>query len=257
MPELADVEGFRRLVAQHAAGRQIDDVVVHDPIIVRTHPVSSLVDGLRHRTVGAARRHGKWLIVETNGPQLLLHFGMTGALRWLIGATQAREDRVTIRVGDGSLVVRDRRNLGSVALIGPGDDPAAVTGPLGPDAQRISRGELDDALGRSRRSLKVTLLDQATVAGLGNMLTDEVLWVARLDPVRRADGLQPSERVGLHGAIRRVVGRAARAGHIPRGPTWLSGQRRAQDPRCPRCGGALQWRRVAARSSLWCPRCQR
>ena len=256
VPELPDVEHFRRLVAEHAVGRVIVDIEVRSPTVVRSVGRTTLRTQLRGCRVAAAERHGKWLVVTTDGPQLLVHFGMTGSLRWVTGDDRRRTDRVGIVVEDGCLVVDDRRNLATVALVADDGDRTAVTGPLGPDAWSITARELDDRLVGSRRGLKATLMDQAVVAGLGNTSTDEVLWRSRLDPAMRAGELDERERRALQRALRRVLSLAVAAGRIPRTRSWLTGQRAAADPVCPRCHGHLAWRRLGGRSSLWCPVCQ-
>jgi formamidopyrimidine-DNA glycosylase len=255
VPELPDVERFRRIVADRAVHKPIVEVEVRNDTILRGTSPRAVRTRLVGRAFSDANRHGKWLILAADETQLVAHFGMTGALRWTSDYSRGDADRLAIRFGDGSVIVSDPRNLGTIAVLAGADDPVAVTGPLGPDARDIGANELEQLLRTSRRSLKATLLDQATIAGLGNMLSDEVLWQSRLDPARRAD-VDRSELAALHRAMRNVLSLAIRAGHIPRGPTWLSGQRGEDDPICPRCAGALEWRRVAARSSLWCPRCQ-
>jgi formamidopyrimidine-DNA glycosylase len=255
MPELPDVEGFRRLVEAHAEGQTIDDVIVHGARSVHNATASGAAVALRGRRIGHPTRHGKWLYVRTDGPTVMIHFRMTGALRWeRSAATQPNgADRVAVVTGAGRLCYRDPRNLGGLWLA-PGDaDPQDITGVLGPDALHITRAEMAGLLGRSRRGLKSTLIDQSVIAGLGNMLSDEILWRAKLDPAQAARNLDGEEQADLHRALRQVLRVSVRAGHIPRGPTWLSGHRDDPDGRCPR---ALARRRIAGRTSLWCPHCQ-
>jgi formamidopyrimidine-DNA glycosylase len=99
-------------------------------------------------------------------------------------------------------------------------------------------------------------MDQSLLAGLGNMLSDEVLWRARLHPTRLASTLTPAEGNRLCAAARSTLSASVRAGHIPRTRSWLSGQRATDEPTCPRCGNDLRWSTVNSRSALWCPRCQ-
>ena len=100
-------------------------------------------------------------------------------------------------------------------------------------------------------------MDQSLLAGLGNMLSDEILWRARLHPTRGASTLDAAEGKRLCAAARSALATSVRAGHIPRTRTWLSGQRAVDDPTCPRCGTSLRWSTVNGRSALWCPHCQR
>ncbi len=257
MPELPDVEGFRRLVDRHAVATTISDLLVRDARTVRNRTPEEARHLLGGRRIARAERYGKWLFVGTEGPTVVIHFGMTGALRWqaadgpLIAA-----DRVVIATGAGSLCYRDPRNLGGIWVADAGASLAEITGPLGPDARAIDAVRLGEVLARSRRGLKVTLTDQSLIAGLGNMLSDEILWRSRLDPAGAAAGLDAAELDRLHRALRGALKDSVRAGHIPRGPTWLTGKRDAHDGTCPRCQRSLARRRIAGRSSLWCPHCQ-
>ncbi|MCU1501984.1 MAG: formamidopyrimidine-DNA glycosylase [Ilumatobacteraceae bacterium] len=258
MPELPDVEGFRRLVAERACGATIVDVDVRDAKVLHRVSPEELGRALVGRRLRSAERQGKWLFVPTDGETLLVHFGMTGSLRWqpCDDAITAR-DRVLLLTDGGRLTYRDGRNLGTIAVANDVAEREAITGPLGPDALAVRGPELGALLRGSRRGVKVTLMDQTVVAGLGNMLTDEILWRARIDPARPCRSLDDAEVDELHGALRRVLREAVRAAHIPRGPSWLSGQRGVDDPTCPRCHRRLAWRRLAGRSSLWCPHDQR
>jgi formamidopyrimidine-DNA glycosylase len=95
MPELPDVAGFEAVLATHAAGHRIERVDVADAGVLRGITARQLDDGLRGRRIARSKRHGKWLIAHTDGPTVLLHFGMTGSLHWLgSGAARDRHDRV-------------------------------------------------------------------------------------------------------------------------------------------------------------------
>ena len=149
-------------------------------------------------------------------------------------------------------------DAGSAGSGWPPTTPTSPTslGPLGPDAARITATQLHAALDHRRTALKTALMDQAAIAGIGNTLSDEVLWRARLHPQTRADSLSPPQLAHLHAALRDRVRRAARAGAIPRTPPWLTSQRGSSAPMCPRCGAPLERTRVTGRTALWCPRCQ-
>ena len=257
MPELPDVEGARRLVEQHGRGARILNVDVPDPSVLRHVTLPTLRRTLRGRYVEAARRHGKWLIVDTDGPAFAVHLGMTGQLRWLPeGAVPPPFVRAAIATDHGDLGLVDRRKLGRLRLIRSAADLQALLGDLGPDALGLACQDLLGRLGGTRKGLKAALMDQAIVAGLGNMLSDEVLWRARLHPNERAAGLSPAEGRRLCRAMQGALRSSVRAGHIPRGRTWLSSQRGVDDPTCPRCATPLRRTTVQGRSAIWCPRCQ-
>ena len=105
MPELPDVEGFKRYFNRYAPGRHIEEVEVHDPAMLRSGSVRGLAGG----EFGRARRHGKWMLAEAGSATVLIHFGMTGLLHWSSERTHHRHDRVTFRLEGGNLAYRNMR----------------------------------------------------------------------------------------------------------------------------------------------------
>lgn len=261
MPELPDVEGFRRTLASCARGRRVDRVEVADAGVLHGVSARRLRETLRGRTVGDPHRHGKWLVMPTeDGPAVLFHFGMTGRLECCPVTDPAHpHDRVALTLGDDQLRYRDQRKLKGIWFAAEGlDDPEAhrILDEQGPDAADVGRADLAGILAVRRGGLKSALIDQSLLAGLGNLTADEILWRARLDPRRPARGLDEAESRRLHTEMRRTVRSASRAGHVPAGPSWLTGHRDDPAPACPRCHGPLHSARVAGRSTVWCPHCQ-
>jgi formamidopyrimidine-DNA glycosylase len=112
VPELPDVEGFRRLLENHVVGELARVVEVRDPGVVRGRSGEDFVRQVQGRRSDQADRRGKWLLASTDGPTLLFHFGMTGILRWDRSDSELlRFDRVVFHVGTGKLVFRDQRKL--------------------------------------------------------------------------------------------------------------------------------------------------
>lgn len=254
MPELPDAAGYRRLLARSL--HRIDHVELLDPTVLRNANSGALDAAAGHRDVRSVERRGKWLVVRLDPSALVIHLGMTGSLV-LCAPHEAldRFDRAAFH-GDAHIYLRDRRRLGGIWLAADADEIARITGPLGPDAARITMSQLRAAVRHRRTALKTALTDQTTIAGLGNTLSDEVMWVARLHPQTRADALSPDQLAGLHDSLRDVVRRAARAGAIPRTPRWLTSQRGTPTPICPRCHGPLRRSQISGRTALWCPSCQ-
>ena len=254
MPELPDAAGYRRLLARSL--HRLDDVELVDPEVLRNTDRAALVDAVSHQHVHGVERRGKWLVVRVERAGVVIHLGMTGSLV-LAGPQEAiaPDDRAVLH-GDAEVRLRDRRRLGGIWLAADAADVAAITGPLGPDAAAITVAQLAAALGRRRTALKSALTDQSAIAGLGNTLSDEVLWCARLHPETPADSLSPGQLASLHAALRDRVRRASRAGAIPRTPSWLTSQRSSSTPTCPRCHHGLERSRVTGRTALWCPSCQ-
>jgi formamidopyrimidine-DNA glycosylase len=256
VPELPDVAGFCRLFAAHMVGEPVTSVLVRNAIVVRGRAIETFVRCLEGKRFKNPVRHGKWLLAETEGPTLLLHFGMTGRLRWEARESHARRfDRVEFHLNNGKLVFQDPRNLGSLWLADNRDEVRQIVGDLGPDALTVTAADMQERFASSR-TLKALLMDQSVLAGLGNMLSDEVLWKARIHPARRFKGLDPNQVEELADSLRAVLRRSVKAGRIPRQAAWLASQRSRANPRCPRCGAGLRKSRIAGRSSYWCPICQ-
>lgn len=265
MPELPDVEGFRR-IAGRMAGRRIDRTEVLDAGVLRDVGTGRLRRQLSGRVIAAPRRHGKWLIAplrsgkrhQPDEPTLLLHFGMTGGLVWESAEQpRHRHDRLVLRSGNRELRYRDMRKLQGVRLAGDDEDVDSTLEELGPDAATVSAEQLRTALEKSNRGLKSALMSQELVAGLGNLLADEILWRARLHPSTPTGELAGSEHRRLYGRLRTVLRESMNHGRIPTGRRWLTGCRDEDSPTCPRCGTRLRKDRTSGRSTVWCPYCQK
>lgn len=257
MPELPDVEGFRRALADVLPGRRIRRTRVLDSGILRNTTAQALGHRLRGHRFAAPRRHGKWLILPTDGPILMIHSGMTGRPYYAAaGGADVGHERLVVSLDKGELRYADLRKLRGVWLAGDQHDVAHVMGPQGPDALGIGLRAFRDALAGRRGTLKTTLMDQPVIAGLGNLLVDEICWRARILPTRPVTELDDDEVRDLHRAMTQALRTAVRHGQVPGLPRWLTGARDEPDPHCPRCGARLENGRVAGRTSLWCPRCQ-
>jgi formamidopyrimidine-DNA glycosylase len=256
MPELPDVEGFRRELADTLPGRRVRNVRVHDPGILRNTTAAMFGRRLDGHRFASPRRHGKWLILPTDGPTLLVHSGMTGHPYYAAdGAAREPYERLVIALDEGELRYADLRKLRGVWLA-EADDIASATGPQGPDALGLSLRAFRELLSGKRGRLKPTLMDQAVIAGLGNLLTDEICWRARISPTRPVAELDADEVKRLHAAMTQVLRTSVPHGRVPGLPRWLTGVRDEPDPSCPRCGSRLAQGRMNGRTTLWCPRCQ-
>jgi formamidopyrimidine-DNA glycosylase len=257
VPELPDVEGFRRQLAATLPGRRIRHVQVHDPGILRNTTAAGLGRRLDGHRFDVPRRHGKWLMLPTDGPILLIHSGMTGQPYYAAADTEHLDyERLVVTLDRGELRYADLRKLRGIWLAATEDDVADVTGPQGPDALGIGLREFRSVLSGRRGTLKPTLMDQSVIAGLGNLLTDEICWRARILPTRLVAELDADEVKSLRTALTQVLRTAVRHERVPGLARWLTGARDDPDPHCPRCGTALAHRRVNGRMSWWCPRCQ-
>jgi formamidopyrimidine-DNA glycosylase len=131
-----------------------------------------------------------------------------------------------------------------------------VMGPQGPDALGIGLRAFGEVLNGRTGRLKPTMMDQSVIAGLGNLLSDEICWRARIAPRRPVADLDSDEVRRLHSALTQVLRTSVRHGCVPGLSRWLTGARDEPDPTCPRCGTRLAHARINGRTSWWCPRCQ-
>jgi formamidopyrimidine-DNA glycosylase len=256
MPELPDVEGFRRKLADHLPGRRVAGVRVVDDGVLRNTTPRALGRALRGQRFGRPSRHGKWLVLPTGGPALLIHSGMTGHPYYSLAPGDERHDRVIVALDRGELRYADQRKLRGIWLVADENDVEDVTGPQGPDALSVRPKQFADALRGRRGGLKSALLDQEVIAGLGNLLADEICWRAEVNPGRPAGALDADAVRALHTAMRRTLRTAVRHGRVPDLRGWLTSVRNEDGGRCPRCHTLLAHARRAGRATVWCPRCQ-
>ena len=270
MPELPEVETARRLIADRALHRQIEDVDDSDTYVSRPHSPGELRSALMGRSLTAAHRRGKTIWLETSGtggpdapggPELGIHLGMTGRIvvtssdgtaaeggdppRYYARPPKAEWSRFTLTFADGgSLVLLDPRRLGRVRL-----NPDI--GALGPDAMQVTPAEFRAIITRGTIAVKARLLDQSKIAGIGNLLADEILWQARVSPLARVDNLSPAQVNRLYRALKSVLESAIAKGGAHTGD--MIGARRPDDV-CPRDGTPMAHGMVGGRSTWWCPR---
>jgi formamidopyrimidine-DNA glycosylase len=276
VPELPEVETVRRQLAPLLTGRTLERVDILDPRLVRPFEPFEVAGELEGETVASVDRRGKYLIFRfESGRALLIHLRMTGSLRHvpaaLVGSTEDDPyQRAVVRLDDGSDVVyRDVRRFGTWLLLEPEQVDEYLEKRLGsePLERAFTSRVLAARLGGRRAPLKAALLDQRTLAGMGNIYVDEALWRARLNPLRPAGGVGADELPSLARAIRAAL----RAGISRQGATLRDyatpdgGAGRMQhefkvygrtgEP-CERCGTAIEKTRVAGRGTWYCPTCQ-
>lgn len=256
---MIEVELYRQ-VADLAVGRTITRVDVPDAWYVKGGASPRQVrTALRGRTVAGTRRIGKLLLVDTDGPTVGLRFGMTGRLvvdgRAPIERLEyasGRDDPAWVRFalrfdGAGDLRMVDPRRLGGVEL-----DPDESR--LGVDALGVRPAELRGLLARSHAPIKAWLLDQGHVAGVGNLLADEILWRTGIDPTRPASSLTQPEVRRLHARLVDTITELTQRGGSHTGDLQVA---RIRGATCPRDGTPLQRRTVGGRTTYSCPRHQR
>ncbi len=268
MPELPEVETIRRQLCDAGVqGHSVVTLEVEWPRTVDPLSPTQFRKKMIGKTIEEVSRYGKWLIFKLNGDEnMLVHLRMTGGFYLSHGQLKKGPyDRVVFQLSDGlNLHFRDPRKFGRIKL---GVAPVG----LGPDALEITEESFLNMLLKRKRALKVVLLDQSQIAGIGNIYADEALFQARLHPSRLASTLSKKEKRNLYDAVVSVI----RAGVDNGGTSLGSGKGnyvdlngnsggfreqakaygRARKP-CTVCATPLKKITVAQRTTVFCPACQ-
>lgn len=256
MPEGVEIELYRRH-AERAVGETIASVHAPDDWFLKNGTQGpELEAAATGATIDRTRRIGKLLLLDlSTGDRLGLRFGMTGriivgdeaAIEYLEYSSQRNDpawDRFWLVFESGlELRIRDPRRLGGVEL-DPDEDK------LGPDAFTVTLGQLKKRVLVGSVAVKARLLDQGRVAGVGNLIADEVLWRAGIDPARPADSLTDNEARRLHRHLRRVLEDFLADGGSHTGRLQPA---RVRGGHCPRDGAELLRREVGGRTTYSCP----
>ena len=271
MPELPEVETLARDLQPLLRGASFSSVDVRWPRSVAMPTESEFIARLPGRGIEHVGRRAKFLVFFLSGSsRLLIHLRMSGQLRVEPEEfSPGKHARVVFHLTDGRQLIFDNpRKLGRVYLT---SDLDTVLGHLGPEplAADFTLDVFATALSRRTGALKPLLLNQSFLAGLGNVYADEVLFEARLHPLRKADSLSSEDAERLHAAIRRVLRQAIE----DRGTTLDDGgyrdtegqpgrhQHRLQvyhrtDEPCLRCSKPIERSVVGGRGTHFCPHCQ-
>jgi len=273
VPELPEVETIRTRLAPLLEGRRLEHVRIDDPRLTRPHEPAEVASRLQGERVRTVDRRGKYLVVRfDSGRALLVHLRMTGALLHGPNGRPAEDShrRAVLTLDNGSDVTyRDVRRFGTWLVLEADDldaylDARVGEEPLGPDftAEALAR-----RLAGRRAALKAALLDQRTIAGMGNIYADEALWRARLDPRRAAGTVNREEARRLHRAVREAlllgVERQGASLRDYRTPSGQQGEMQLEfqvygregEP-CLRCCTLIAKTRIAGRGTSFCPECQ-
>jgi formamidopyrimidine-DNA glycosylase len=273
MPELPEVETVRRQLEPVLVGRRFERVEIDDPRLVRPLEPVEVAAELEGERVAAVERRGKYLIVRfESGRVLLIHLRMTGSVRHVRGGGLDEDPhrRAVVRLDDGTDVAyRDVRRFGTWVLVEPPEVEPYLAARLGaePLERSFTAARLAERLAGRRAPIKAALLDQRTLAGMGNIYVDEALWRAQIHPLTPAAALDEDEVQRLTRAIKDAL----RAGIARQGATLRDYARpdggsgsmqhefkvygRDGEP-CDRCGSPIEKTRAGGRGTWFCPTCQ-
>lgn len=269
MPELPEVEVTRRAIEKHLLGQRLERAVLRAPSLRYPLP-ANLARRLAGRTLTAAKRRGKYLLLAFEGGHLLIHLGMSGSLRFVASGTPpGKHDHADFLFGERVLRFTDPRRFGALLWLedDPSQHPLLASLGIEPLAREFTAAWLKQALAGKRTAIKPALMDNHLVVGIGNIYASESLFLAGIDPRRRAGSLSLGRLERLVPAIKTTLSAAIRAGGSTLrdfcGPEGLGEFQvrhqvygRAGLP-CQRCGKPIRTLRQGQRTTYFCPGCQR
>ena len=269
MPELPEVETIKNELLPHVKGGRITDVEIMRPATVRGMAPEEFKGCLTGRQIINVERHGKYLVFDLdNGGHLAMHLKLSGSL-WVKKSESEVPNyiKAVITLDDGEKIFfRDPRGFGRMWLMRDLSDILSKLGPepLSPDFTPEVLAERLDSKGAP---IKSVLIDQAVIAGIGNMYADEILYDAKIDPRRAAFSLSLAETERIYKAIKRILpqaitskGASVQDYFRPSGEEGMeqfnfkvAHQRKAT---C-NCGGPIERIVVRGRGTYYCPNCQK
>lgn len=269
MPELPEVEVSRRGIEPYLDGQTIQRIDIRQPRL--RWPIPPEVQLATSQRITGVRRRAKYLLIDTVPGSLILHLGMSGALRVLpVSAPLLKHDHVCIELGSGqSLRLNDPRRFGAL-LWQPADTEASVLQRLGPEPLTEEfNGDRLYQLSRNRKvAVKNFIMDNAVVVGVGNIYATEALFAVGIDPRRGAGRISKQRYENLAQAIKDVLAKAIQQGGTSlRDFTQADGKPgyfkqelmvygRAHQP-CVQCNKPLKSILLGQRTSVYCAHCQR
>ena len=260
MPELPDVETFKRYLDATSLYQRITGVDVQSAYVLKGVSARELVLGLKGRRFESSCRHGKHLFVRTDGDLWLrLHFGMTGSLQYFEREEDApKHARVLFVFANAHrLAFEDQRKFGEIGLVKDVDEFLKKRG-LGPDALDISLSQFQEIFVNHRGAVKAILLNQKLIAGIGNIYADEILFHTRIHPAAEIGRLGEKTVGRLFRTTRYILQKAieAKADVDLMPKSWLM-PHRGKGGKCPRCGRELKSATIGGRTAWFCAHCQK
>jgi formamidopyrimidine-DNA glycosylase len=264
VPELPEVETERGRLAARIEGRRIAAARIDDVRLTRPDDPQMIAARMEGDTVSAVERRGKYIYVRfASDHALLVHLRMTGSFRY----EPASHERAVLELDDGTRIAyRDTRRFGTWALLDEEEAERQLAIKNGPEPleRKFTSAFLAGRFAGRRAPVKAAILDQRTVAGLGNIYADEALWHARINPLRSAGDLSAEEIASLREGIRKALRLGIRRQGADLGDGTYAGGRMQREFKaygrdgepCDRCGTTMVKTRAGGRGTWYCPVCQ-
>jgi len=268
MPELPEVETIRRQLQRYYQGEQIQRLKVHTPALLKNLSPEALAQALTGKTIRDFHRRGKFLIFEIDHQQLVFHLGMSGIFVQEVGQSRyPRHIHLTFAFKSGKqLHYQDVRKFGGLWWYNTPHHFAELG--IEPLSQNFTLNKFKELLHLRRMNIKRLLMEQSIIAGIGNIYANEMLFLAKISPLRRSDTLSDAEVQRLHQAIQTVLNAAIERfgttysayrtveGQSGENQKFLQVYHRQGQP-CLWCGRLIQKIVLNNRSTFYCPECQK
>ncbi len=254
MPELPEVHTFQQYFNEAALGVPISKVIVHDDKIIRNASGSQFSMWLKGKTFTHSERRGKYLFAGLDtGQYVLLHFGMTGDLKYYRDSEDSpRHERFVIVFEDGFKLGFDcPRKFARIVTIENLDEYISAT-KLGEDALKISEEHFLALMGHRRTTIKGFLLNQKLLAGVGNLYADEILYQTKIHPASQVLALKPKQRKNIYEAMRSILQKAVdHTAHYKAYPDDWFFQWRVEGQKAPKGKGTVSIEKIAGRTTYF------
>lgn len=261
MPEMPDVEHFKKCIEKHALRKTIDDVHASDKRMVHKSTFNNFVKTLKGSAFTRVERRGKFLIIELRGSDknLVMHFGMTGdvAYRKSGDDTDVPYSKVVFEFKNGGMLHWiSKRRFGKIFLVDNIDEVETIAN-MGPEPLEVSGEQFNDLLNEHEsRAVKSFFLDQAVIAGIGNEYSDEILFRSGIRPDRKVQELSNKKRKELYERMQATLKQAVNDPDSELSEDWISAHRNG-DMKCPKNPShTLKKKTIAGRSAVYCPKHQ-
>ncbi len=258
MPELPDVEVYRRRIQTHAKGKTIKNVSLDGGRILKK-PAKKIA-GIKNQKIQSVQREGKYCMLDTGKKGwLVLHFGMTGEVA-VYPADNKPPDYTVLSLefksSDNNLAITSIRKLGKITLTGSPEE-FKKKHDIGMDALVCSKKDFTAAMKKKKGSIKSALMDQSTISGIGNIYSDEILFQARIHPGKKVNELEEKHLKKLYDKMQKVLDTAISSDADPEKlPDDYLIPHRAKSEKCPSCNSSLKSIKISGRKGWYCPDCQ-
>ena len=260
MPELPEVESFRKVIDRTSLNKKIEVARLASPNMLLKTKEKDLIRALEDNAFNETFRHGKFLFIKLKSEMtLMLHFGLTGDIVY-VKAGDDPPEKFALKFhfeDDTDLFFTDTRKMGKIALVKDIDEFISER-KYGTDALKIKEKDFVERIGKKKMAVKTALMDQKTLAGVGNEYSDEILFQTKIHPASTATALSEKQLKDIYKSMTTILKDAVKANaNRDKLKQYFFLDNRKAGLKCPRCKGDTAFETIGGRSSYFCPKCQK